>query len=174
MSMRFGAAVLIRRVIGLGCVLACLLAATAIAGAQEIVLHCDAAQTAADFNLGGPSAYGQGQLPSEEWRMHFDPAAEKISGEIVFDATSGQSGNGSRDRKCTRTSSKARSYPEISFRPDRWKEGRAHGNVQRSGAWHVPHPRSRARNHRSRRGHSARPTIGMFSHIFPCPTRNGG
>src|SRR5205807_7143538 len=52
MRMRSGASVLIRRIITFGCVLAWLLAATAIAGAQEIVLQCDAAQTAADFNLG--------------------------------------------------------------------------------------------------------------------------
>jgi polyisoprenoid-binding protein YceI len=128
MSMRFGVVVLIRRLIRLGCVLACLLAATAIAGAQEIVLQCDAAQTAADFNLGDSLHTVKGSFALKSGEIHFDPATEKISGEIVFDATSGQSGSKGRDRKMHKDVLESAQYPEIGFRPDR-----VEGKVAASG-----------------------------------------
>ena len=145
MRMRFGAAVLIRRVIRLGCVLACLLAATAIAGAQEIVLQCDAAQTVADFNLGDSLHTVKGSFALKSGELHCNPATEKISGEIVFDGTSGQSGNKGRDRKMHKDVLESALYPEIAFRPVR-VEGRvaasgtstvqAHGTFRIHGAEH--------------------------------------
>lgn len=128
MRIRVGAAVLIRRVIRLACVLACLLAATAIAGAPEIVLQCDAAQTAADFNLGDSLHTVKGSFALKSGEIHFDPATERISGEIVFDATSGQSGNKGRDRKMHKDVLESAQYPEIGFRPDR-----VEGKVAASG-----------------------------------------
>lgn len=48
-----------------------------------------------------------------------DPAAGKLTGEIVVDARSGDSGSGMRDRKMHREVLESDRYPDISFRPDR-------------------------------------------------------
>ena len=53
--------------------------------------------------------------------LQLDPAG-KISGEIVVDATSGDSGSGMRDRKMHKEVLESERYPEISFRPDRVEE----------------------------------------------------
>ncbi len=51
--------------------------------------------------------------------LEFDPSSGKISGEIVVDARSGESGSGMRDRKMHNEVLESDKYPEISFRPDR-------------------------------------------------------
>ena len=51
--------------------------------------------------------------------VHFDPATNKISGEILVDATSGHSGSDGRDKKMHREVLESASYPDIVFRPDR-------------------------------------------------------
>ena len=51
--------------------------------------------------------------------LQFEPASGKISGEIVVDAASGDSGSGMRDRKMHKEVLESDRYPEIAFRPDR-------------------------------------------------------
>ena len=51
--------------------------------------------------------------------INFDPASAAISGEVVFDASAGQTGNGSRDRKMHKDVLESERYPDITFRPDR-------------------------------------------------------
>jgi polyisoprenoid-binding protein YceI len=51
--------------------------------------------------------------------VHFDPATQKVSGEIFIDATSGQSGNDGRDRKMHKEVSESERHPDIVFLPDR-------------------------------------------------------
>jgi len=53
---------------------------------------------------------------------------QKETFEIVFDATTGQSGNDGRDRKMHKEVLESARYPEISFRPDRIE-----GNVAPTG-----------------------------------------
>ena len=62
----------------------------------------------------------------------------QISGEIVVDAKSGESGNGMRDRKMHKEVLESDRYPEISFRPDR-VEGTvaSSGQIFSEGAWDV-------------------------------------
>jgi len=59
--------------------------------------------------------------------LQIEPSG-KVSGEIVVDATSGDSGNGTRDRKMHKEILESARYPEIAFRPDR-----IDGTVARSG-----------------------------------------
>lgn len=70
----------------------------------------------------------KGSFQLKNGELQFDPASLKISGELVFDASSGQSGNGSRDRKMHKDVLESARYPEIAFRPDR-----VEGKVAASG-----------------------------------------
>jgi polyisoprenoid-binding protein YceI len=112
-----------KRILGLGtgaaavCLVVVTLAA-ATASAQEVVLQCEPARTAADFILGDVLHTLKGSFQLKSGEIRFDPASEKISGEIVFDATSGQSGNQGRDRKMHKDVLESARYPEIGFRPD--------------------------------------------------------
>ena len=88
------------------------------ASAQEIVLQCDPAHTTASFALGDVLHTVHGDFKAKECEIQFDPASGKVSGEIVFDAASGQTGNNTRDRKMHKEVLQSDRYPEISFRPD--------------------------------------------------------
>jgi polyisoprenoid-binding protein YceI len=114
MTRRSGALV---RIIAALCVLNVASAIKAIA--QPITLQCDSAQTTAKFTLGATLHSVHGAFRVKRCEVHFDPATGKLDGEIVFDATSGQSGNDSRDRKMHKEVLESARYPEITFRPDR-------------------------------------------------------
>jgi polyisoprenoid-binding protein YceI len=94
------------------------------AHAQVIVLQCDPAQTTANFTLGDVLHTVHGSFKVKRCDLRFDPTLSKVDGEIVFDATSGNSGNASRDRKMEKNVLEANRYPEIAFRPEK-----VNGNV---------------------------------------------
>lgn len=98
------------------------------ASTQSISLQCDPAQTTAKFTLGDSLHTVHGAFKVKRCDIRFDPASSKLEGEIVFDATSGESGNASRDRKMQKNVLESARYPEIAFRP-----GRLEGNVAPSG-----------------------------------------
>jgi len=103
-------------------IIAVVLIACALVGAastQELILQCDPAQTAADFTLGDVLHTVKGTFALKQGEIHFDPSSRKIGGEIVFDATSGNSGNKSRDRKMYKDVLESARFSEIAFRPDR-------------------------------------------------------
>ena len=89
------------------------------ADAQPMTLMCDPAQTTAKFTLGDTLHTVHGAFKVKRCEVHFDPTSGKLDGEIVFDATSGQSGNDSRDRKMHKEVLESARFPEIAFRPDR-------------------------------------------------------
>lgn len=95
------------------------LGAPAPAGGQQMILHCDAKQTAADFTLTDVLHTVHGTFQEKRCEIHFDPASASVSGEVVFDATGGHSGNDGRDQKMHKDVLESGRYPEISFRPDR-------------------------------------------------------
>ena len=94
-------------------------ALVAVASAQDLVLQCDRAQTAADFTLGDVLHTVKGTFALKQGEIRFDPSSGRIGGEIVFDATSGNSGNKSRDRKMHKDVLESTRFAEIAFRPDR-------------------------------------------------------
>lgn len=94
-------------------------ALAAAAVAQDTGFQLDPAQTSIKFILGDVLHTVHGTFRLKHGALHLEPASGKISGEIVVDATSGESGSGVRDRKMHKEILESGSYPEISFRPDR-------------------------------------------------------
>jgi polyisoprenoid-binding protein YceI len=105
-----------------------LLAACAAAQPHEVVLRCNPAQTKATFRLSATAHTVHGIFLLRRCEVHFDPASKRISGEIVFDATSGNTGNDGRDRKMHKDVLESGRFPDIAFRLDR-----VEGNVSEQG-----------------------------------------
>ncbi|HEX3820751.1 MAG TPA: YceI family protein [Candidatus Sulfotelmatobacter sp.] len=99
--------------------LAALLAIFAtVAAAQDSAFQLDPAQTSVQFTLGDVLHTVHGKFKLKHGTLQLDPAG-KMSGEIVVDATSGDSGSNARDRKMHKEVLESARYPEIAFRPDR-------------------------------------------------------
>jgi len=96
------------------------LAATLTWGqAQEATLNFVSAQTTVDFTLGDVLHTVHGSFKLKAGQIHFAPATNAISGEIVVDAPSGNSGSTGRDGKMHKEILESARYPEVTFRPDR-------------------------------------------------------
>jgi polyisoprenoid-binding protein YceI len=85
--------------------------------AQEIVVRLDPAQTKIEFSLNGNFHTVHGNFALKSGTIRFDPPSGKISGTIVADATSGDSGNDGRDKKMHREILESAKFPEIVFMP---------------------------------------------------------
>jgi polyisoprenoid-binding protein YceI len=70
------------------------------------------------FTLGDVLHTVRGTFQFKRGGLQLDPASGKISGEIVVDARSGESGSNIRDRKMHKEILESDRYPEISFGPD--------------------------------------------------------
>ena len=93
---------------------------SAVASAQQsLALICDSAQTTANIALSATLHTVHGSFRSKPCELHFNPASGAISGEVLFDATSGKTGNDGRDKKMHQDVLESSRYPEIAFRPDR-------------------------------------------------------
>ncbi len=53
--------------------------------------------------------------------IHFDPETGKAGGEIVVAATSGESGNNSRDARMHKEILETHKYPDVELTGDRWR-----------------------------------------------------
>lgn len=95
--------------------------------AQEREFQLDAAQTSVKFTLGDVlhTVHGTFKLKRGDLQI---ASTGKMSGEIVVDAKSGDSGSGMRDHKMNKEVLESDLYPEITFRPDR-----VEGSVASSG-----------------------------------------
>ena len=98
--------------------LALLIFTVSAASAQQI-LELDPAHASVKFTLGDVLHTVHGTFQVKRGELQLDPTSGKLSGEIVVDAKSGDSGSGMRDRKMHKEVLESESYPEISFRPDR-------------------------------------------------------
>jgi polyisoprenoid-binding protein YceI len=87
--------------------------------AGEIVLGLDPDQSKIHWALGTTLHTVHGTFSFKNGTLHLDPASGKASGEIVVHATSGASGNDSRDKKMHKEVLESGRYAEIVFRPDR-------------------------------------------------------
>jgi len=96
-----------------------LAAALAWGQAQEATLIFVPAQTTVNFTVGDVLHTVHGSFSLKAGQVHFVPATNTISGEIVVVAASGNSGSTSRDRKMHKEILESARYSEVTFRPDR-------------------------------------------------------
>jgi polyisoprenoid-binding protein YceI len=85
--------------------------------AQESIVQLDSDQTKIEFSLSGNMHTVHGKFALKSSTIRFDPSSGKIGGAIVVDATSGESGNGSRDGRMHRDILESAKFPEIVFTP---------------------------------------------------------
>lgn len=85
----------------------------------EIVLNFVPANATVNFTLGDVLHTVHGSFDVKHGVVHFDPASNRVSGEILVDAASGRSGSDGRDKKMHREIVESARYPDIVFRPDR-------------------------------------------------------
>jgi polyisoprenoid-binding protein YceI len=99
-------------VVFLGC-------AAATAQSQELRLQFVPPKTTIAFTLGDilHTVHGSFQLKSGD--VEYKSSTKSVSGNLIVDATSAQSGNHSRDHKMHKEILESNRYPVISFRPDR-------------------------------------------------------
>lgn len=107
--------------------MAMLLAGSMCAAAQDIAFQVDPEQSSVQFTLGDVLHTVRGTFKVKEGKLQIGPSG-KMDGEIVVDATSGQSGSGMRDRKMNKEVLESARYPEIAFRPYRIE-----GNIPSAG-----------------------------------------
>jgi polyisoprenoid-binding protein YceI len=87
--------------------------------ASEIVFGIDPAQSKVHWMLGTTLHTVHGTFAFKNGTLHLDPATGKAGGEIVVYATSGDSGNDSRDKKMHKEVLESGQFPDVIFRPDR-------------------------------------------------------
>lgn len=108
------------------------IAATTVLPAQEIALQFDPNQTQVEYTLGDVLHSVHGNFKLEHGSIHFDPATGLAGGNVVIDASSGNSGSKSRDRKMNKDILESQKYPEIVFAPDR-----VEGQIPTSGDFQI-------------------------------------
>ena len=87
--------------------------------ANEIVLGIDPTQSKVHWMLGTTLHTVHGTFAFKNGSLHLDPATGRASGEIVVYATSGDSGNDSRDKKMHKEVLESAKFQDVFFRPDR-------------------------------------------------------
>jgi polyisoprenoid-binding protein YceI len=85
--------------------------------AQQGVIELDPSRTLVHFTLGSTLHAVHGSFKLKSARIICEPGTDKISGVVVVDAASGESGNDGRDAKMHREILESRKYPEITFTP---------------------------------------------------------
>jgi polyisoprenoid-binding protein YceI len=86
---------------------------------SEIVLGIDPAESKVRWTLGSTVHTVHGSFAFKKGTLQLDPSTGKARGEIIVDATSGNSGNDSRDKKMHKEVLESARYVEVVFRPDR-------------------------------------------------------
>ena len=100
-------------------VIALVAIASVAAAAQGVAFQLDPQRTTVKFTLGDVLHTVNGTFRLKQGSLLLDPGSNKLTGEIVVDAKSGQSGSGMRDRKMHREVLESERYREIAFHPDR-------------------------------------------------------
>lgn len=99
------------------------------AAASEIVLSLDPAQSRVHWTVDSALHTVHGTFALKSGTIHFDPVTGKAGGEVIIYAPSGESGNGSRDKRMHREILETAKYPDVTFRA-----AHVEGTVSQSGA----------------------------------------
>lgn len=87
--------------------------------ATQIVLSVDPVKSTVHWTVESSLHTVHGTFHVKRGTLSVDPATGKTSGEIIVDASSGESGNDSRDRRMHKEILESTRYSEVVFRPDR-------------------------------------------------------
>lgn len=87
------------------------------AAPREIVLALDPAQSRVHYTVDSTLHTVHGTFNLKSGTVHFDPETGKAGGEIVVFATSGDSGNSSRDARMHKEILETQKFPDALFRP---------------------------------------------------------
>jgi polyisoprenoid-binding protein YceI len=98
-------------------VFCCALGLSYAAAAQETVLQLDPAKTTVSFTLSDVLHTVHGTFRLKSGTIQFDPSNGAASGDVIIDAASGNSGNGTRDKKMNKEILETSTYPTIEFLP---------------------------------------------------------
>lgn len=88
---------------------------------QQQTLDLDTAQTKVQFTVDSTFHTVHGTFLLKSGSIQFDPAGGPASGQLVVNASSGDSGSQSRDHKMTHDVLEANKYPDIIFTPQQMK-----------------------------------------------------
>lgn len=91
----------------------------ATARAQELAVELDPATTRVDFVLGDVLHTVHGDFHLKNGTLRFDGWNGTASGQLIVDATTGESGNKGRDRKMHQQVLESAKYPDITFEAQR-------------------------------------------------------
>jgi polyisoprenoid-binding protein YceI len=102
------------------CLLAvlCTLVLAPALSAQDLTIDLDPAITKIDFTLSATMHAVHGSFKLKSGRIRFDPSTGKMSGMIVVDATTAETGNSVRDAKMQGEILESKQFPEIVFTPN--------------------------------------------------------
>jgi polyisoprenoid-binding protein YceI len=90
---------------------------SAPASTSEIALTLDPMQCKVHYTVDSSLHTVHGTFNLKSGSIHFDPGTGKAGGEIVVFATSGESGNDSRDKRMHKEILETGKYPEVVFHP---------------------------------------------------------
>jgi polyisoprenoid-binding protein YceI len=88
--------------------------------AQQMELQLDPAQTRVEFTLGATLHTVHGTFKLKHGMVRIDAGSGKATGELVIDATSGESGNGDRDERMHKNILESGKYRDITLTLDRF------------------------------------------------------
>jgi polyisoprenoid-binding protein YceI len=101
--------------------LVALLSLSTTARAEQRTFDLDPAQTKVDFTLSSTLHTVHGSFHLKRGSIQFDDATGQAGGELVVDATSGDSDNKSRDKKMHKEILESPKYSDIVFTPQHIK-----------------------------------------------------
>ncbi len=93
------------------------LCTAASALAQQAAFELNPAKTSVEFTLGDTLHTVHGTFKAARGSITFDTTSGQASGSFLVDATTGDTGNRTRDKKMNKEILESEKYPEISFTP---------------------------------------------------------
>jgi polyisoprenoid-binding protein YceI len=86
---------------------------------QDRVFQLNPSQSEVDFTLSDVLHTVHGKFQLKSGVLRFDPATGSASGELIVDATTGDSGSNARDKKMKHDVLETQKFPDIVFTPQK-------------------------------------------------------